>query len=74
MPPPPPAAARRVGEPQDIAEPVLLLARPRAAYVDGAELVVDGGLASMLMERVPRPGFHDAAGAAGNPHPQGDRV
>ena len=36
-------ASRRVGEPVDIAEPVLFLASDRAAYVNGTELVVDGG-------------------------------
>ena len=57
-------ASRRIGEPQDIADPVLFLSSPRAAYVNGAELVVDGGLACMLMDMVPRPGFNDAARAA----------
>lgn len=57
-------ASRRIGEPQDIADPVLFLSSPRAAYVNGAELVVDGGLACMLMDMVPRPGFNDAAPAA----------
>ena len=28
-----------------------------ARYVDGQEIVVDGGFASMLMSLVPRPGF-----------------
>ncbi|GHC95263.1 oxidoreductase [Pseudorhodoferax aquiterrae] len=57
-------ASRRIGEPQDIAEPVLFLASDRAAYVNGAELVVDGGLACMLMDMVPRPGFNDEAARA----------
>ena len=51
-------ASRRVGEPVDIAEPVLFLASDRAAYVNGTELVVDGGLDCMLMDMVPRPGFN----------------
>jgi NAD(P)-dependent dehydrogenase (short-subunit alcohol dehydrogenase family) len=51
-------ANRRIGEPGDIAEPVLFLASDRAAYVNGAELVVDGGLDCMLMDMVPRPGFN----------------
>ena len=51
-------ASRRIGEPLDIAEPALFLASDRAAYVNGAELVVDGGLDCMLMDMVPRPGFN----------------
>jgi NAD(P)-dependent dehydrogenase (short-subunit alcohol dehydrogenase family) len=51
-------ASRRVGEPQDIADVAVFLASPRAAYVNGAELTVDGGMSSMLMDMVPRPGFN----------------
>lgn len=57
-------ASRRVGEPADIAQPALFLLSDRAAYVNGAELVVDGGLDCMLMDMVPRPGFNDTAAAA----------
>ena len=56
-------ASRRVGEPVDIAEPVLFLLSDRSAYVNGAELVIDGGLGCMLMDMVPRPGFNDAGTA-----------
>lgn len=52
-------ASRRVGEPQDIADVAAFLASPRAGYVNGAELVVDGGMSSMLMDMVPRPGFNN---------------
>jgi len=51
-------ASRRVGEPQDIAEPVLFLLSERSSYVNGTELLVDGGLQCMLMDMVPRPGFN----------------
>lgn len=51
-------ASRRVGEPQDIAEVAAFLASPRSAYVNAAELTVDGGMSSMLMDMVPRPGFN----------------
>lgn len=57
-------ASRRIGEPQDIAEPALFLASDRAAYVNGAELLVDGGLGCMLMDGVPRPGFNDGTARA----------
>ncbi|MDB5886247.1 MAG: short-chain dehydrogenase/reductase [Polaromonas sp.] len=56
-------ASRRVGEPQDIADVALFLASPRSAYVNAAEIVVDGGMSSMLMDMVPRPGFNDTAHA-----------
>ena len=51
-------ASRRVGEPRDVAEPALFLASDRSAYMNGAELLVDGGLGCMLMDMVPRPGFN----------------
>ncbi len=54
-------ASRRVGEPQDIADVALFLASPRSAYVNAAEIVVDGGMSSMLMDMVPRPGFNKLA-------------
>lgn len=54
-------ASRRVGEPGDIAEPAMFLLSDRAAYVNGTELVVDGGLDCMLMDMVPRPGFNNTA-------------
>lgn len=57
-------ASRRVGEPVDIAEPALFLLSDRAGYVNGTELVVDGGLDCMLMDMVPRPGFNHTADAA----------
>jgi glucose 1-dehydrogenase len=49
--------ARRIGEPQDIANAVTFLASDRASYVNGAEVLIDGGLDGMLMDLVPRPGF-----------------
>jgi NAD(P)-dependent dehydrogenase (short-subunit alcohol dehydrogenase family) len=54
-------ASRRIGEPQDIADVALFMASPRSAYVNGAELVVDGGMSCMLMDMVPRPGYNQTA-------------
>ena len=48
---------RRVGMPQDIADAILYLASDRSSYVNGDEIIVDGGYANMLMNLVPRPGF-----------------
>jgi len=49
---------RRVGMPQDIADAVTFLASDRSAYVNGEEIVVDGGYTRTIMNLVPRPG-HD---------------
>ena len=48
---------RRIGKPQDIAEAALYLASPRASYVNGDEIVVDGGFTRTVMSTIPRPGF-----------------
>ncbi|WP_281271371.1 SDR family NAD(P)-dependent oxidoreductase [Humitalea rosea] len=51
---------RRVGAPPDVADAVVWLASPRASYVNGDEITVDGGLGRVLMSLVPRPGFEAA--------------
>lgn len=38
----------------DIAERVLLLAGSRTSYIDGREIMVDGGPSRKLMSQVPR--------------------
>jgi hypothetical protein len=37
----------RMGQPQDIADSVLFLASDAASYINGANLLVDGGLARL---------------------------
>ena len=46
-----------VGREQDMADVILFLASDRSSYVNGDEIMVDGGYANMLMNLVPRPGF-----------------
>ncbi len=47
----------RIGQPQDIADAALFLASARASYINGDEIVVDGGYTRQLMNLIPRPGF-----------------
>lgn len=46
--------ARRIGRPSDIADAALFLSSARAAYVSGADLVVDGAFTQTLMTHIPR--------------------
>ncbi|WP_199261348.1 SDR family NAD(P)-dependent oxidoreductase [Paracoccus binzhouensis] len=48
---------QRIAKPEDMADAALFLASPRAAYVTGQDIVVDGGLSQTLMGLVPRPGY-----------------
>ena len=48
---------RRIATPEDMADVALFLASPRASYVSGQDIVVDGGLSQALMGLVPRPGY-----------------
>lgn len=52
--------ARRISGPRDIAEVVLFLASPRASYVSGQDVLVDGGLSTAWLSLIPRPGFEKA--------------
>jgi len=54
--------ARRIGQPEDVAEAVLFLASDRAAYINGAEIAVDGGFPRNLLGLVPRAGYEPPQG------------
>ena len=48
---------KRIGRPDDIGEAVKYLISPQASYVNGQNLVVDGGVADHMMAMIPgRPG------------------
>src|SRR3979409_856219 len=49
--------SRRGGKAPATAAAILYLASDRASYVNGEEIIVDGGYANMLMNLVPRPGY-----------------
>ena len=49
--------AGRISGPKDIAEVVAFLASPRSGYVNGQDVLVDGGLSSTWLSLIPRPGF-----------------
>lgn len=53
--------ARRIGRPRDIADTVLFLASERSGYVNGEEIIVDGGFGCSLMTLIPRPGHDEAS-------------
>ncbi|MEJ2803386.1 SDR family NAD(P)-dependent oxidoreductase [Comamonadaceae bacterium PP-2] len=43
----------RIGQAEDVAQAVLYLASPDAAYVTGSNLVVDGGVAGNMLTQIP---------------------
>lgn len=45
---------RRIGDVKELADTVVFLSSPRASYVNGAELTVDGGFSNSLMSHIPR--------------------
>jgi NAD(P)-dependent dehydrogenase (short-subunit alcohol dehydrogenase family) len=46
----------RVGLPADLAHTITFLASHRSEYINAQEIVVDGGMESTLMDRIPRAG------------------
>lgn len=47
----------RVGLAEDIAKAVTYLVSDKAEYINGEEILVDGGASNILMSQVPRPGY-----------------
>ena len=45
---------REIGRPEDIADAVMYLASDRARYVNGANLMVDGGLSGAVLTQLAR--------------------
>jgi NAD(P)-dependent dehydrogenase (short-subunit alcohol dehydrogenase family) len=39
----------RIGQPEEVADLILFLASPRAGFIDGANITIDGGLTKGLM-------------------------
>jgi NAD(P)-dependent dehydrogenase (short-subunit alcohol dehydrogenase family) len=46
--------SRRLGEANDIAQAVLFLDSENASYINGHQLVVDGGVINSVMAHLPR--------------------
>jgi NAD(P)-dependent dehydrogenase (short-subunit alcohol dehydrogenase family) len=53
----------RLGTAEEVAEVVLFLASPEAAYVTGQNIVVDGGVTMNIIGQLPRPASVDRVGA-----------
>jgi len=51
----------RLGRAEDVADVVMFLASPQAAYVHGQNIVVDGGVAGSVIAHLPRPASLDSA-------------
>ena len=56
--------AGRLGTEQDVADAVLFLCSERADYINGHELVVDGGVINSIIAHLPRPASVDSVGSS----------
>jgi enoyl-[acyl-carrier-protein] reductase (NADH) len=63
----------RLGTPDDVAGAVLFLLSDAAAYVNGTELLVDGGVTSSVIATLPRPRSVDSVGPSDPGDPAGER-
>ncbi len=54
----------RLGTAQDVADAILFLLSGEAAYINGTELLVDGGVTSSIIGTLPRPAAVDLVGPA----------
>ena len=52
----------RLGTPQNVADAVLFLLSDAAAYINGVELLVDGGVTQSVISTLPRPLAVDTVG------------
>ncbi|MBB3000511.1 SDR family NAD(P)-dependent oxidoreductase [Paraburkholderia tropica] len=46
--------SRRIASPKDMAEAILFLASNRSGYVNGEDILIDGGLSQIVMASIPR--------------------
>ena len=60
---------RRLGTADEVASVVLFLLSDRAGYVNGAELLVDGGVTMSIIATLPRPESVDTVGMPGDADP-----
>ena len=54
---------RRLGLCEDVAHAVMYLVSPKASYVNGAQIVVDGGVVNSIIANLPRPASIDGVGS-----------
>lgn len=58
------APAGRISQPVDLADAIVFLASDRSSYINGQEILVDGGLSQAWLSLIPRPGFEKKDAAA----------